>query len=506
MSMDAFRANLTSALARFTILAVCLTTGSVAHAADLTTGIDVCDNVGVTAKAGPSRYLPDQKILEFPLVFAPGIGWYRMVLQEAAGTNFEFEIKELGPTCEKQVSPASIFPQAQTLFAPAVEVTDASGVVSKFDLQLVLQSSSGRLVPSQVVSSGVASSVYLPVVSAAPAADNPVNAIDVLKSRVARQVAASTIEAVQLDKAVGLYPAGFIVPLTRIRGTRIGNVEAGCNSRHLHGGPAFFDNAGPYSDPNPNGCGYGKIVVVQADTIDPGVINASVPAGTDYCGPDITSVFFARLKLMAARLAALPDSERGVFDGTLFLARNGVSMDFVTGSLKDPAANAVCPSAKCSGVQHTSTFTLCGQCMISHVDNDIEFGFVAQLLDVPWAIQSAGGHTWDLLQRAAFDPLASQISYRVGNDLADKLRTTPGATDAQLCATLAGTRLIGYEGVLSLARVHESTKVYADELKQFGKSSCTPCPFGCPEAIVLKDFSTQNWMLDGGGTADYVPR
>ena len=77
-------------------------------------------------------------------------------------------------------------------------------------------------------------------------------------------------------------------------------------------------------------------------TIDPGVINASVPVGTDYCGPDITAVFFERLKLMSSRLAALPDSERGVFDGTLFLARNGTNMDFVTGSLKDPVANTVC--------------------------------------------------------------------------------------------------------------------------------------------------------------------
>ena len=324
------------------LLSVVMSLCTTVNAQDLTRGIEVCDNVGTMVQPAPSRYLPDQKRLEFPLVFAPGLGWYRLTLQEAGGASFEFEIKELSPTCQKQSAPAAYFPQAQVLFAPAVEVADSTGKVSKFDLQMVLQPNTGRLLPSQVDAGTETSAVYLPVASAKTSADNQVNPSKALTLPIVRAGAASTIEAVQLDHALGFYPAGFIVPLTRIRGTRIGNVEAGCNARHLHGGPAFFDNVGPYQDPNPSGCGYGRIVVVQADTIDPGVINASVPVGTDYCGPDITAVFFERLKLMSSRLAALPDSERGVFDGTLFLARNGTNMDFVTGSLKDPVANTVC--------------------------------------------------------------------------------------------------------------------------------------------------------------------
>jgi hypothetical protein len=81
-----------------------------ADAQDLTAGIGICDNVGTTGQLSPSRYLPEQKRLEFPLVFAPGLGWYRMVLQEATGTQFEFEIKELSTTGHKQASPAAYLP------------------------------------------------------------------------------------------------------------------------------------------------------------------------------------------------------------------------------------------------------------------------------------------------------------------------------------------------------------------------------------------------------------
>lgn len=313
-------------------------------------------------------------------------------------------------------------------------------------------------------------------------------------------MAAATVEAVQLDAAIGLYPAGSIVPLTRIRGTRIGNPETGCAFRHLHGGPSYFDNAGPYADPNPSGCGYGKVMSVPVESVDYGIINTNVPAGTDYCGPDITSVFFARLKLMATRLAALPDSERGLFDGTVFLARNGVNMDFVTGSLRDPTGNPVCPTAKCSGIGHTSTFTLCGQCMISHVDNDIEFGFVAKMLGVPMSVQLAGGHAWDFWQRGGLDPLASQMAYQVGNNLAATLKTTPTATDTQMCAALTGSRLR-----TGMATLRTSSSMFSEEMGAFGKSSCVPCPHGCPAELVQKDFSTQPWNLDNGAISNYTP-
>lgn len=317
--------------------------------------------------------------------------------------------------------------------------------------------------------------------------------------------AAVAVDAVQLDAAVGLYPAGSIVPLTRIRGTRIrgtriGNPESGCAFRHLHGSPAYFDSVGPYSDPSPTACGYGKVVSVPADTIDYGVINASVPTGTDFCGPDITSVFFSRLKIMATRLAALPDSERGMFDGTVFLARNGVNMDFVTGSLRDPTGSPVCPTAKCSGIGHTSTFTLCGQCMISHVDNDIEFGFVTKMLGVPLSVQLAGGHAWDFWQRGGLDPIASQMAYQVGNNLAATLKVTPTATDTQLCAALTGSRL--RTGIITL---RTSTSIFSEEMGAFGKSSCVPCTHACPAELVQKDFSTQPWNLDNGATANYSP-
>ncbi len=478
-----FWAGLASRQAWVALAIACAAPAAVAL--DLTEGIAVCDNVGVSSNSVPSRYVAASGTLELPLVFAPGLGWYRIALQVAPGTNFGFQITQLEPSCQKQAAPAAYFPLTRTLLVPSLEITDADGLVSRYDLLLALQSDTGQFVPSEIRPAeavGAVAAIQAPRQAAAPA----------------------MVEAVLLDQAVGLYPAGSIVPLTRIAGTHIGNVDAGCNARHLHGSPATFDGAGPYTDPQPSACGFGKLVSVQADSIDPGVINASVPSGTDYCGSNITSAFFARLKLMAARLAALPDSERGVFDGTVFLARNGTNMDFVTGILKDPVGNPVCPTGKCSGVGHTSTFTLCGQCMISHVDNDIEFGFVARTMGVPWSVQLAGGHTWDLVQRAALDPLASQMGYRVGNDLAAVLASNSAATDSQMCAAVTAARLMTGSLHTTVA-TRTSTSVFSSEMTEFGKDSCRPCPYGCPEGTIVKDFSTQTWKLDGGMSAVYTP-
>ena len=451
-----------------------------AFATDLTVGLERCDSSMIVTTPSTSRYLVDSQTLDLPMIFVPGAGWYRASLQVAPGSNYGFALKELATSCQQQTEPAAYIPSTQTLLVPSLEVASSTGQVSKFDLKLRLQPDTGHFVPIDLWETGSDSTV--PISQSKPRA------------------AAATVEAVQLDVAVGLYPAGSIVPLTRIRGTRIGNPESGCDSRHLHGGPAYFDNVGPYSDPNPSGCGYGKVVSVQSDTIDYGVINASVPTGTDYCGPDITSVFFSRLKLMATRLTALPDSERGMFDGTVFLARNGVNMDFVTGGLRDPTGSPVCPTAKCSGIGHTSTFTLCGQCMISHVDNDIEYGFVAKMLGVPMSVQLAGGHAWDFWQRAGLDPLPSQMAYQAGNNLASTLKAAPAATDTQLCAALTGSRL--RTGIVTL---RTSTSMFSEEMGAFGKSSCVPCPHGCPAELVQKDFSTQPWNLDNGAISNYTP-
>jgi hypothetical protein len=75
-------------------------------------------------------------------------------------------------------------------------------------------------------------------------------------------------DAVALDVdlsglAVGVakvYPKGDVVNLSRISNGVIANPDE-CPSRHLHGpGGIQIDGQGPFTDPNPGGCGFGPIV------------------------------------------------------------------------------------------------------------------------------------------------------------------------------------------------------------------------------------------------------
>jgi len=457
-----------------------------ADAQSLTTGLDQCKNKVGTSTSTPSRYDPSSGRLEIPLVFVPGNGWYRVVLQQATANVLEFSLAEFTESCVRHSAPAAYFPRYSSVFVPGVELVDGTTAPATFDVQLSYQPNTGTFVPS--------------VIWTGETEDRAAVAPAEFMQRRPYGGFAALVDAVQLGAPLGTFPAGAVIALSRISGGRIGNAEAGCSGRHLHGSAISIDGVGAYGDPASSGCGYGLIISADDSLLGSGTINVPVPSGTQYCGPDITSVFFSRLKIMHQRLQALPGSERGLYDGTSFVARNGTNMDFVTGSLRDLQNNAVCPSGNCSGTGHTSTFTLCGQCMISHIDNDIEFGFVSRTLGVPWSVQLAGAHAWDLLQRGSLDPLPSQLAYRIGNDLADALTATPAATDTALCEVVAASRLR-----TGFSTYRTASDLFTSELSDFGKSTCVPCPHGCPEALVSKDFSTQGWTLDDGTTATYTP-
>jgi hypothetical protein len=442
-----------------------------------TAGIDACDNLG---SAAASPRLPSYNVIsgavDLPLVFVPGAGWFRVRLApaESAGT---FRLQEIAGTCEAHPSPASYLIDRGELYVPEIEAVDQNGSLGKYDATLIYDPASNLFVATRIWD--FVSSPPLEAGSPLAAAETPV-------------------PAVQLADTLGPYAAGDRIPLSRIQGGRIGAPESGCSQNHLHG-TITIDGSGPYPDPNPTGCGHG--VIVSTDPTAPtSVVTIPVPAGTEYCGPDITNVFFARLRVMAQRLAALPNSEKGIFDGTLFLARNGRNMDFEVGAIRDPNNNAVCPTPACSGMGFTSTFTLCGRCMISHIDNDIEYGLVAQALGVPWSVQLAGAHAWDLYQRQALDPLPSQAAYAVGNVLGALFANAPAIPDSQVCTLLSAVSL--RTGIITWTTAFN---LFNSELTQFGKGTCQPCPHGCPEVIIRKDFATQSWELDNGTMAPYQP-
>ena len=443
-----------------------------------TAGIDACDNVGSTP---PSPRLPSFNVIsgtiDLPLVFVPGAGWYRARLDPAQSPG-SFRLAEIAATCEAHPSPATYLIDRYELHLPEIEAVDQIGSFGKYDATLTYDPATGHFVPSRIWN-------FAP----SPPPDT------------SGQVAAAetSVPAVHLAEPVGPYAAGDRIPLSRIQGGRIGAPESGCSQNHLHG-TITIDGSGPYLDPNPPGCGFG--VIVSTDPSAPtSVVSTPVPAGTEYCGPDITTVFFARLRIMAQRLAALPGSEKGIFDGTLFLARNGGNMDFEVGAIRDPGNNPVCPTPACSGTGFTSTFTLCGRCMISHIDNDIEYGLVAQALGVPWSVQLAGAHAWDLYQRQALDPLPSQAAYAIGNVLGALFANAPAIPDNQVCTLLSAVSL--RTGIITWTTAFD---LFNSELTQFGKGACQPCPYGCPEVLIRKDFATQDWELDNGTKAVYQPQ
>ncbi|MBI3924656.1 MAG: hypothetical protein HY319_03875 [Armatimonadetes bacterium] len=71
-------------------------------------------------------------------------------------------------------------------------------------------------------------------------------------------------KAVLLDFPLGPFPAGTEIRLSRIVGGNVSDREGGCQFEHLHGSPFIsVDGIHVAEDPNPTGCGFGKIVKTQ---------------------------------------------------------------------------------------------------------------------------------------------------------------------------------------------------------------------------------------------------
>ncbi|TWT42420.1 hypothetical protein RAS1_35520 [Phycisphaerae bacterium RAS1] len=69
-------------------------------------------------------------------------------------------------------------------------------------------------------------------------------------------------QEVVLDKAVGNFPAGTHIALTRITNGHVAEPHA-CSERHLHAATSEgikIDGRGPFTDPNPTACGFGPVV------------------------------------------------------------------------------------------------------------------------------------------------------------------------------------------------------------------------------------------------------
>lgn len=227
-----------------------------------------------------------------------------------------------------------------------------------------------------------------------------------------------------------------------------------------------------------------------------------------YCGPDVSAAYIVALKRAHARIRDLPDSEKGAWDGMWFLARNAGTMDEIArpvprpgadpGSQEEAGANWLCPSGPCASLAGTNstTLSLFGVCLPKHVGNDIMFGFVADLLGVPWTIQILGGH-WAQLNSAysSLDPPQSRAAYRIGASIAN---ADIGGLDPSVggAAMREATHII--QGGASQPPSFVSAVGFIQESYP-GLADCPRCPTDATQpGTLLRDWTTSTWTLDDG--------
>ena len=225
----------------------------------------------------------------------------------------------------------------------------------------------------------------------------------------------------------------------------------------------------------------------------------------NYCGPDVTQAYLAALQRVYRRMQQVSDSDKGVYDGTKFLGRNGWGIDQWPN-----LGGQECPSGKCdSGGNSVGQYcyTLFGQCVPRHVLNDIMFGFTADLVEVPTAMQELGAHWaeahYNLEDKAnypdsvegyvkaawrAADPRISQRSYEIGDEMAEEWSSGNPMSGTEIAAEIKGD----WEGFLS-----ELTSVYP------WLADCVPCPGGGTFPGWFRDFSRDPWNLEDGSKLTY---
>ncbi len=229
-----------------------------------------------------------------------------------------------------------------------------------------------------------------------------------------------------------------------------------------------------------------------------GILSSSNPAGAEtpcYCGPDMTAAYVAALKRARDRIDALPDSEKGAWDGAEFLSQNGGSIDERVRPARRPGAPAdddsqwLCPTGACADLPGPggTTLSLFGHCLPQHVGNDIMYGFVATLLGVPWPIQTLGGYYAEYASYGSIDPPQSRSAYKIGNYVAD-LNPDEYTVDNVRARFQQAWRFRELGG--SLNAIEDAYPALAQ---------CEKCPADYVEpGQMLRDWTLSEWTLNDG--------
>lgn len=247
--------------------------------------------------------------------------------------------------------------------------------------------------------------------------------------------------------------------------------------------------------------------VVAASTDGADAPSASSDALDDvcYCGPDMGAALTAALGRLQQRLRGLPDSEKGAFDGPLFMNRNADAFDAVPAPLYKPGVNLaevtdreaamLCPSGHCIKIESgQSTFWLAGHCLPRHMSNEILAAFVAAGVGVPFAVFQQGANMRELVNYHALEGTAPVAAYQAGYGLQAAIEDSGSLSQAQveeIINEVLERSLFGYFHTYTYIKSEYPTLAH-----------CQQCPDATPGAYGGKDFTRDPWTLDDGSQVD----
>lgn len=273
-----------------------------------------------------------------------------------------------------------------------------------------------------------------------------------------------------------------------------------CPVPHYHGNKTATDGCELIDDDMETCCGVALAEDVTfyvgyefegdnpSDTPPPSVYGEDI---VGYCGPDITLQLSEAAARLHNRIDQLPEDEKGMVGGTMFLDKNGNNIDFKVSKKKDEETGEerVCPSETCMGPDGQGTVIICGQCVMEHNANDIMFGMVGGMLGVPYTIQNMGANYAEYSSYDGLDPQQSKAAYVMGNDIVDKMGDSGSITVGDLCDTLNNSTLLPHQGGTPGGNGFQIMGIEKDFL-----IDCAYPPKEC-KTNIIKDFSTADRWL-----------
>lgn len=228
-----------------------------------------------------------------------------------------------------------------------------------------------------------------------------------------------------------------------------------------------------------------------------------------YCGPDVTAAYIEALKRVHDRIDALPDSEKGMWDGAWFLSRNGGTLDLRARPVRIPGfenlpddaeqgSGYLCPSGPCADLPGPggTTVSLFGVCLPQHVGNDIMYGYVGTRLGMPRIERILGGHYAQLTAYGSGDPPESHAAYDIGANIASLDADTFNVDNVGPLFREA-TYTSYPANATAPPTIHHAVRFIQDSYPAL--ADCPRCPTDATQpGTLLRDWSKSSWQLDDG--------